>query len=368
MFKVKGEMLQSTVKAMSKGARKARMGEKACFIKTEGSFVSFFFNGDVLQVEKKIEAEITGDLNLATSIMELDMKVAALPPEEDINVSLDGSLLIFKWGRSSQIACETIAETAPLIEIPEVIENVLWSPGVLHSLAKEIPPFAALANSSQAKKNPCLAGMFLEMDADTGETFVKASNSYKSIVIRSQKTKWFEGIKFSLPTESLAGLSNIFPSDAEVSIGINDTRTLLVFQCGLTTAVSRVLKGNYPDLDSVYTELDDAKSKWIFDRMELIELCRRARQLSPHRPVLSISSEKGKVKANLENILTQQLGVVVEGEQFTFAFNAEYVEIAASLFRSEEIVILFKNKMSAFTLCCEESQHTKTLIGQMQKD
>ncbi|MED4400257.1 hypothetical protein [Metabacillus fastidiosus] len=50
MFKVKGELLKDTVASLVKGAKKARLGEKTCFIKTEGSLVSLYFNGDDLQV------------------------------------------------------------------------------------------------------------------------------------------------------------------------------------------------------------------------------------------------------------------------------------------------------------------------------
>lgn len=364
MFKVKGEVLQSTVASLVKGARKARLSEKSCFIKTDESFVSFYFNGDDLQVEKKIEAEISGDLDVATSMAELDTKVNALPSDEEITVELDGSLLYLRWGRSSKIACETLAETAPLIEIPESIETITWKPGLLHTFARALPPFTARSNSSHAKKNPAVMGIHFSTDEDTGEAYVRASNGFRAVTIRSN-SDWFLGVSLSIPTESIQGLSDILVADAEISVGLNDTRTLLVFKAGLTTAVSRVLLGDFPNIDSMYSD-KSAKTKWTFDRMELIDLCRRARHLAPQRPVLVIRPEGSKVKAELESILTQQVGAMVEGDAFDFAFDAEYVELAASLFRTEEVQILFEHKKAPLTIVCEETDHIKTLVGQMQ--
>lgn len=366
MFKVNGEVLQNTVTSLVKGAKKARLGEKACFIKTEGNFVSFYFNGDDLQVEKKIEAEITGNLDIATSMLELDLKVSALPSDEEIIVELEGSLLNLRWGRSSKIACETLAETAPLIDIPQTIETITWEPGILHSFSRSMPPFAALSNSQMAKANPCLQGLYFAMD-DTGEVLIRASNGARAVTLRSEKVKWFEGMQFSIPTESICGLADLLPSDSEISIGINEARTLLVFQAGLTTAVSRLLIGKFPDIDRSYSDKDTAGTKWTFDRMELIELCRRARRLAPSRPVITFRTEGAKTKIDLESILTQQLGAMCEGEQFEFAVNAEYVELAASLFRTEEILILFKDKTSPLTIACEQTDHIRALVGQMEK-
>lgn len=367
MFKIKGEVLKLTVSALVKGAKKARLGEKACFIQTEGGFVSFYFNGDELQVEKKIEAEISGEFSTAICMAELELKVSALPSDEDITVELDGNRLNLRWGRSSKIACETIAETAPLIEIPEMADRVTWKPGLLHILARGLSPFASKSGSESAKRCPCTAGLNFSKDVDTGEVYVKATNSGVGTIFRTNQAEWFDGINVSIPIESIQGLSDILQSDCEVSVGVNDSKTLLIFQAGLTTAVSRLLVGNFPPIEKYCADVDAVKTKWTFDRMELIELCRRARTLAHSRPVLYIKSEDSKVTAELESILVQQVGAMVEGKSFEFGINANHVELAASLFRTEEVQILFEHKKSPLTIVSEETDHVKVFVGQMTR-
>ncbi|WP_066297563.1 hypothetical protein [Bacillus sp. FJAT-29937] len=372
MFNVKGEVLQQTVTALVKGAKKARLGEKACFIKTEGSFVSFYFNGDDLQVEKKIEAVISGDLSIATGMAELELKVSALPSDEEITVELEGTLLNLRWGRSSKITCETIAETAPLIEVPAVVEYITWKPGLLHTFARGLTPFAAKTGTESAKRYPCTAGINFSKDSDIGEVSVKVGNGYLGTILRSESTEWFDELNLSIPTESLQGLSDILPSDCEVSVGINESRTLLIFQAGLTTAVSRLLVGNFPPIERFCADVNNVKTKWTFDRMELIDLCKRVRTLAmtsaSGRAVLYIKSEGAKVTAKSENsVLVQQVGAMVEGNAFEFGMNAHHVELAASLFRTEEVQILFEHDKSPLTIVCEETDHIKVFVGQMQR-
>lgn len=372
MFKVKGEVLQNTVSALVKGAKRARLGEKACFIKTDGSFVSFYFNGDDLQVEKKIEAVISGELSIATGMAELDLKVSVLPSDEEISVELEGTLLNLRWGRSSKITCETIPETSPLIEVPKSVECISWKPGILHSFARGLTPFTARTGTDSVKRYPCTAGINLSKDSDTGEVSVKATSGPLGTVICNQQTEWFDEINLSIPIESLQGLSDILPSDCEVSVGINESKTLLTFHAGLTTAISRLLVGTFPPIEKYCVEVDNAKAKWTFDRMELIELCKRARTLASTSPsgraVLYIKKEGSKVSANLENsVLTQQVGAMVEGTPFEFGMNAQHVEIAASLFRSEEVQILFEHEKSPLTIVCEETDHIKVFVGQMTR-
>ncbi|USK62225.1 hypothetical protein [Peribacillus asahii] len=124
MFKINGEDLQVVVKEMTSGARKARLGEKFAFIKVEGQYVTFSFNGEDLQVERKVKVEVLSPLDVATTMGELSLKVDVVPKDEEITVQLDGSLLLLKWGRTSKVACEILPQTTPTITIPEVKEVV----------------------------------------------------------------------------------------------------------------------------------------------------------------------------------------------------------------------------------------------------
>ncbi|MDQ0255580.1 DNA polymerase-3 subunit beta [Evansella vedderi] len=359
MFKLASEVIQGVVSSLAKGARKAKLGEKFIFIKTKDDKVSFYFNGDDMSVERKISADIQGELDVATSIKELDQKVSALPKEEEITVEKEGNLLKLKWGKGSKISVEILPETAPLIEIPQMSQQVKWAAGTLHGIARMMTPFAALPDSPVGRARPSVCGPNFQKDGDTGEVFIRATDSYRAVTVLGSKIDWFEGNQLSMESKTMLSLADVLSEQAELTVGLNESGTLVIFRAGLTTAIARVLEGSYPNIDKY---ADDAKSKWHFDRLELIELCRRIKRLSPTKPIIQFRIQSGKVKAIVPNSLEQQLAVAVEGEASDFGANAEYLEMTASLYRSDEIVLLADGANQPITIRQEENDNVKALV------
>jgi DNA polymerase III sliding clamp (beta) subunit (PCNA family) len=365
MFKIQGEQLQLVVISMVKGARKARAGEAPVFMSGDKKGkVTFYFSGPDLQVEKTVSANVEKEFSIATTMLELEIKVKALPSEEDIDVAIEGKQLYLRWGRNNEISCDTLPETAPLIEIPELMDSVKWKPGLLHQISRSVPPFCAAPNS----QDPHLAGVNFSKDEDTGECFVRATNRVRAVTINARAGEWFEGVNLTIPTATIVGLGEALSAEGEVTIGINEQRSLIVFECGSTKAVSRVLSGTFPPIDSIYTKDSDATSEWTFDRMELIEVSRRVKKLSPSKPTMHFYQDGAKVMMELVGVLKQQVGAMVEGEEsISFAVHAEYMEVAAQMYRTDEIKILFSHERSPLTIRCEETEDVKTLIAQVQK-
>ncbi len=364
MFKIQSEVLKGVVGSIAKGARKARLGENFIFIRTlEEGMVSIFFNGDNASVERRVKADVQGELDVATTLKEIDTKVAALPNDTEILVQLEGSLIKLKWGKKSAISVDTVPETTPMIEIPELVEQVTWAAGTVHGIARVMTPFTALPNSSISQRNPSIVGPNFVKDPDTGETFVRATDGFRAVTMRAAKIDWFSE-SVSIEASNLLSVADVLPKDAEISVGINKGYSLVVFASGSTTAVVRALSGKYPQIDNLYRT--DAKSKWRFDRLELIELCRRVQILSPQRPILEFRLINGKVNAVIPNTLDQSIGVVIDGIPSEFAINAKYLEMAASLFRTEEINLLVEAANKPITMRIDQSDDIRTVLSPAQ--
>jgi DNA polymerase III subunit beta len=359
MFKIQSEMLRGIVSSLAKGARKVKSGELLIFIRTQEEEVSFYFNGEEISVEKKAKVDIQAALEVATSVKELSTKVSALPSDEEILCQLEGNLLKLKWGKKSEINVEIIPETSPLIEIPSMVEKVKWGAGVLHGVNRVMPMFSANSNSAKAKTNPCVSGPNFEKDQHTGEIFVRATDSFKAVTIRGSKIDWFNE-PFSIDSNTLGAVADVLPEDAEITVGLNEKKSLIVFQSGSTTAVSRIIEGKFPSIDKSY--FDDADSKWRIDRLDLVDLCRRVRILSPQMPIVQFRFKSGKVHAVIPKVLDQQIGVCVEGKQIEFAANATYLEMTAQLYRCEEILLLVNGSDRPITVKQEGLDHTKALV------
>lgn len=367
MFKINGGEFQQVVSGLTRGAKRARLGENRVFVSSADSSneVDFYFVGEELQVQKRIQCEISEPFAFATTVHELEVKVGALPQDELITIEKDGEQLSLKWGRSSKIKMDTVPEMSPTIEVPEATESVTWAPGKLHMLSKSIPSFAAITNTDNAQNLPVLRGLNFSKE-ETGEVTVRATNRARAVSVNAAGVEWFEGFFASIPTETMAALAEIIPADSEVRVSLNEGKTLLIFQSGTTTAVSRLLIGEFPSIDHAYTLPDDAKAIWRVDRMEILNTARRVKRLGGEQPVMVFKKEGTKSFVELPGVSIEQIGASVEGEDFQFAIHSDFLDLCLTLYRTDEVLLCLKEKGSPLTVVCEGNLDIKALIAQVR--
>jgi hypothetical protein len=331
MFKMKSEVLKTVVGMLVKSARKAGIGDKTIYIRTQNDgLVSFYYHGQDISVEKKVNAEIEGDLEVGTSIGELDVKVSALPDDVEVIVQNGVRGLHFVWGakqRKSELRVDILPETSPVLEVPDIDEIVKWSPGSLHNMMRYIPPFTLPFNSPKATQIPVTLGPQISKD-ETGQVYIRATDGIKAVTIRAAKLEWFDE-PMSIDTKSLQGVADVIPSDAEIQVGLSGG-TMVVFKAGYTTAVCRTLNGKFPPIDKYFNT--ETKGKVNMDRLELIELCKRVKLLAPTSPILNMEVKGDKVQAIVPSVLEQALPASIDGAVSSFAVNAIHMEMAALLF------------------------------------
>lgn len=366
MFTINGGELQTVVSGLTKGAKRARLGENRVFVSSVGSNeVVFYFVGEELQVQKTIQGEVTKPFTFATTVHELEVKVGALPDDETITLELEGEKLNLKWGRSSKISMSLVPEVSPSIEIPTAIDSVKWSPGELHVLSRSLPAFSAITNSDSAQKYPVLRGLYFSKD-DTGEVTVRATNSARAVTKHTSGIEWFDDFFAAIPTETILGLAEILPNDSEVTVSINSAKSLLLFESGYTKAVSRILIGDFPAIDKAYTLPKDAKAIWRVDRMELLNTARRIKKLGGDKPIMLFKRDGAKSFVELPTVLFEQIGASVEGEDFEFAVHSDYLELCLTLYRTDEVLLCLTEKDKPLTVLVEGNEDMKALIAQVK--
>ncbi|MGV2885980.1 hypothetical protein [Paenibacillus taichungensis] len=331
-----------------KSARKAGIGDKTIYIRTlDEGLVSFYYNGMDISVEKKVTAEIEGNLEVATSIGELDVKVSALPDDVEVTVEkTTGGPIQFTWGgsgkRKSGLKVDILPETSPMIDVPPFEETVNWKPGVLHNIVRYIPPFTLHQNSNKAAQMPNALGPNFSKD-DTGRVIVRATDGIKGVIIYPKHMEWFDE-PMSIDVTSLQGVADVIPSDAEIQVGLSGG-TIVIFKAGYTTAVCRTLIGKFPPIEQYFKT--NTKGKLNIDRLELIELCKRVKLLAPTAALLQLQVIDDKVFAIVPSVLEQALPASVEGEVPSFAVGAVHMEMAALLFAmsksSDELTLYVDN-------------------------
>lgn len=367
MFKINGGDFQHVVSGLTRGAKRARLGENRVFVSSVDSKneVDFYFVGEELQVRKRVQCEVSAPFTFATTVHELTVKVGALPDDEFITIEKDGEQLKLQWGRSSKINMQTVPEMSPAIEIPEIMDSVVWAPGKLHVLARSIPAFTAVTNSENANKMPILRGLNIAKE-ETGEVIVRATNSARAVSVNAKGVEWFDGFFDSIPSETISALAEIIPADVEIKVSLNAQKTLLVFEAGLTMAITRLISGEFPSIDQAYTLPEEAESVWRVDRMELLNTARRIKRLGGDSPIMVFSKEGTKAFVELPGVSIEQIGASVEGKEEKIAIHSDFLELCLTLQRSDEVLLCLKGKMSPVTVLCEGNLDIKALVAQIK--
>lgn len=361
MFKMKSDALKGVVSMLVKSARKAGIGDKTIYIRTlDEGLVSFYYHAMEISVEKKVAAEVEGELEVATSIGELDVKVTALP--DDVEVTIEkktGGPIQFTWGgsgkRKSGLKVDILPETSPMVEVPPFEEQVDWKPGILHNIVKYVPPFTLHSNNSKAAQMPNTLGPNFSKD-DTGAVIVRATDGIKGVIIYPKHMDWFDKT-LSIHISSLQGVADVIPSDAEIKVGLSGGN-VVIFKAGYTTAVCRTLVGTFPPIERYFNT--QSKGKMNIDRLELIELCKRVKLLAPTAAVLQFNVVDDKVFAVVPGVLEQALPASVEGIVPSFGVGALHMEMAALLFAmtksSDELTLFVEGYDKAISVAIDGNE------------
>lgn len=363
MFTVNSSILKDVVNQLVSSAKRAKLAKGHMFLSASDGQMKLYFVGDNIQAEKTISVSVQQAVDFSTTALELSLKTDALPNDVEITFKVSDKKAELSWGRESSLTLITTPETAPAIEIPEVVTEIKWNKGTFHYFARQFSGFCALENSEAATTFPVATGVHFSKD-DTNQLIVEATNRVRCVrgVFNHE---WFEEV-FSIPAESLNAVSELISTEGEVTLGLNAKRSILVIQSGNTIALSRILSGTFPNIAGHFRD-GEAAVVWRADRLEILETARRIKKLGGDKPVFSTKHSGSKALVVLDGILMEQIGAVIESEEkLDFSINAEGIEAALTVLRSEEILFAFDhNKMPITILSGDEgsAENIKVLLS-----
>lgn len=373
MFKIKVESLQNEVTKIVSAAKRSRLTQSYIFVSAskEKGTVSFSFSGDLLSVEKTIETEVSKDLSFATSVLEFQLKVSSLPDEVEITVyqTPKGNIQL-KWGSGSGIILLTVNEDKIELTLPEISQSISFPEGKWHYFRWNFATFCALPNSKAAEKAPTCTGINFSKTEDG--IIVQATNSVKAIK-SIEEMDWFN-TSLTIPCDTFHSISELIPSNEIVTVSLDNTGSKIIIEGSKVLAISRLLDGKFPNTDTLFCD-ETAPIVWRADRMELLETTRRVKKLGGQFPIMKVVKNETKHFAILKDILTEKIGAVIESEQKEgFMINANNLEAALTVLRSEEVLLAFTQKTAPITLLSgdedEENNnrsHLKIMIGQLEE-
>lgn len=169
-----------------------------------------------------------------------------------------------------------------------------------------------------------------------------------------------------IPGSSLKELVKILSDDTEeVTVAIVNNQIL--FQTEDTHFYSRLLEGNYPQTDQLFS--DEWSTKITVDTPLLKGAVSRASILSHegNNNVVSLTITSDRLQITGQSL---DVGIVeedipfraIEGEDLTISFNPDYLKEALDTFRGSQVTIQFQSPLRSFTLLPADGEKEDSFI------
>lgn len=197
---------------------------------------------------------------------------------------------------------------------------------------------------AQTDNMKILTGELFEI---TGDVLRVISLDKHRISIRKIALKEaYENKKVIVPGKTLNDLIKILPGDMEEDVDLFFTPNHIVFEFGSTTVVSRLIEGEYYNVDKMISK--DYDTKVYINKRELLDSIDRSTLLireGDKKPIvldlqdanmeLKMTSSSGSMK---ENIVIEK-----EGKDLVIGFDPKFIMDALRVIEDENITIFFLN-------------------------
>ncbi len=314
--------------------------------------IKLIANDMELGIETEIEGTIEekGMIALDSSIF---MSIIRKLPDSDVTINVDQSY-------KTTILCEKakfniIGKPGDEFSfLPEIEKNkeVIISQFTLKEIIRQTI-FSIAENDS----NPLMGGELFEID---GETFRVASLDGHRISIRKVTLKdSYEPIKAIVPGKTLNEISKIISDSTEKNVSMYFTQNNILFEFEKTKMVSRLIEGNYFDVDKMITS--DYETKVKINKNNLTDCIDRATLLvkeGDKKPIiLDISDDNLNIKINSTvGSMDEDVDAEKSGKDIMIGFNPKFMIDALRAVDDEEISIYMVNpKAPCFIRNDEES-------------
>lgn len=241
-------------------------------------------------------------------------------PLQTVELTEDREKLKIKCG-SSQATLSTISAT----EFP-IVPTVSGEPISIDSqLIKQIASDVAFAAASDESR-PVLTGVrFSKVDK---KLMIVATDGFR---LSRKEILSTENLTLAtvliIPAHTILDLARVV-EDGGVSVYLMGQNNQVIFDTGKTQIISRILEGNFPDVDKIIPK--EFKTQLIVDRSELLRAVRSAAifaRESNNIVKLEIRNEKLEIKAmgGQTGESESTIEAEVDGDELQISFNYKYV-------------------------------------------
>ncbi len=317
----------------------------------EGNTLTLLGNDMDLGIQTNIEAVVKGEGSICVNAKMFSEMIRRLP-DDDVKLETDNGRMRIECGHSKFTISTMAADDFPRLPEVEGRQEIMLSQSVFRQMINDTIFSIAPENSGR----PILTGEL--MDIRDGYLYLVAVDGFR-ISMRRTRIQSEENFKVTIPGKAMNEIKNILENEEDSLITVSFTGKHALFRMNDTVVLTRLLEGTFLNYER---NLDmEFKSKIVVNRRELFESVDRAALISresKNSPIrLEIEDGSMVITSNAENGTSrEEVGVSLEGEGITIAFNPKYYLEALKAIDDLEVAILYN---SSLTPCIIESLEGK---------
>lgn len=306
-------------------------------------------------MELGIETIIAGDI-LQKGIIALDAKIfldiVRKLPDSDITIETDESL-------KTTITCEKAKFTIigksgddfsylPMIERND---SIVISQFTLKEVVRQ-----TIFSIADNDNNRLMAGELFDISEDMLK--VVSLDGHRISIRRIQLKNIYENRKVVVPGKTLSEISKILSGETDKDVSLFFTDKHIVFEFEDTTVVSRLIEGEYFNIDQMLS--NDYETKVTINKKELLSCIDRATLLvkeGDKKPIIiNILDDFMELKINSTvGSMNEEIDIQKTGKDLMIGFNPKFLIDALRVIDDEEITIYLVNpKAPCFIRDAEE--------------
>lgn len=328
--------LVNSVNAVAKAVpSKTTMPILECMIIMVTDIVKLTANNTELGIENILEAEIKKTGVVAVNAKVFQSMIGKLPNGKVHIVSDDKQIKIVSGKTKIELACKG-QEDFPFVEQIDRSNTFVMEQETLRKMINQVI-FSVAQNNNQKQ----MTGVLFDVSGD--DLRMVALDGHR-IAIRHTDVEASD-FKMTIPSSTLSELSKII-SKGDIKISYTDSSVM--FEFDNTVVVSRLIDGDYYDIDNIIK--DDYETKIIMDRQDLLDCLDRATSfidVNDRKPVVLNIGEDLRVQLNTPlGSMDESLNIQKEGNDLRIGFSPKFLMDALKAIEDDEVEICFLNDKS----------------------
>ena len=309
-----------------------------------------------------IETIIQGDIReegLIAIDAKIFLEIVRKLPDSDVRIETDPSYKV-------TITCEKAkfnimgksGEDFSYLPIVEKENSVVLSQFTLKELVRQ-----TIFSISDNDNNKLMTGELFEISGD--ELKVVSSDGHRISIRKVQLRDSYDHKKVVVPGKTLNEVSKILPGEAEGILNIYFTARHIVFAFKDTTVVSRLIEGEYFNIDRMLS--GDYETKVRINKKELLNCIDRATLLTregDRKPVV-INIMDGTMELKIDSALgsmNEDIEIEKEGKDLMIGFNPKFLIDALRVIDDEEVDLYMVNPKAPCFIKNEEQSYIYLIL------